>query len=76
MYVKDTLHIDPDWWNEYKSEQFYFLKAKRFIIKDDKYMINVKDKLSYSAIITNLNKVVHEKCKLKKNEIKFDGWVK
>ena len=39
-------------------------------------MINVKDKLSYSAIITNLNKVVHEKCKLKKNEIKFDGWVK
>lgn len=76
LYVKDTLHIDPDWWNEYKSEQFYFLKSKRFIIKDGKYMINVKDKFSYSAIITNLNKIVHEKCKLKKNEIKFDEWVK
>lgn len=71
---KNPLHIDPKWWNDHKFDQFYFIKSKNFLVKDNKYRFNAKNRLSYNAVITSLSKIIYDKCKLKKNDILFDGW--
>lgn len=77
LNTKETLYIDRAWWNDNKTEMFYFIESHNFDWNDGKATVDVLSNGSnYKSNIMRLEKILFEKIirKYKKINVKFGRW--